>query len=107
MNKTNEATPRATNPLFTLLAGLGVGALIAALLPKSRHEDKHLGALGEKLRTSTKDAATAAKDAGLAHLDTMGINQDAARSQAQWLMDNVAKAAKAAGSAALESAAKK
>jgi len=95
------------NPLVTVLGGIAIGAIGAALLPKTKREDKHLGGIGRNMRGRARDAAAAAKDVGKEHLDNLGLNRDAATSQLRDLAAKLGKAATAAGSAAAEAARKK
>lgn len=101
-NKARESIEK--NPLATVLGGIALGAISAALLPKTRQEDKHLGPLGQKARARAKDAALAAKENGIAHLDSIGINREAAASQFRDLVGKFGEAVSAAGSAAAKAA---
>ena len=95
------------NPIVTVVGGIALGAITAALLPKSKREDKILGPLGKNVRGRARDAATAAKDAGLSHLDNLGLNRDAAAQQLKDVAQKLAQAATAAGTAAADAARKK
>ena len=103
----SSKSPIENNPLMTVLGGVAIGAITAALLPKTRQEDKVLGAVGKNLRGRARDAATAAKDVGKEHLDNIGLNRDGATAQLRDLAAKLAQAASAAGSAAAEAARKK
>lgn len=89
------------NPLPVLVGGLAVGALVAAILPRSQRESDLLGPLGKRLTDTASSAARAAADAGKAELDTLGLNRNAARDQVGKVMDGVMKALSSAGSAAV------
>ncbi len=95
------------NPLATVIGGIVIGAISAALLPKSRHEDKYLGALGRNMRGRARNATAAAKEAGKEHLDSIGLNRDSATTQMRDLATKLGKAASAAGTAAAQAARKK
>lgn len=104
-NKPKKALEK--NPLVTVIGGVTLGAIAAALLPKSKHEDKALGALGKNVRGRARDAALAAKETGLSHLDSLGLNRDAATQQLRDIAQKLTKVATEVGSAAVEAARKK
>lgn len=91
-------------PVAALLGGLALGAVVGALLPRTRQEEQLLGSLGETLNERAKDAAIAARDAGQAKLDELGISSDAAGKQVGKLIESIAQVAESAGSAAVEAA---
>jgi ElaB/YqjD/DUF883 family membrane-anchored ribosome-binding protein len=88
------------NPLTVVAGGIAVGALIGALLPRTAREDQVLGAVGERLRAGAKDAAEAAKVAGIAKLGELGISEDAAKEKLASLLSSAKEAAASAGTAA-------
>ena len=90
-----------TFPVGVLLGGLALGAVVGALLPRTRQEEEILGSLGESINQKARGAATAAVDAGQAKLDELGISSDAAGKQVGKLIDSIAKVAETAGSAAV------
>lgn len=69
------------NPMAALVGGLAVGALVGALLPRSKGEEKILGDLGSRLG-----------DAGRDQLDKLGITADAARDKVSRLIDGAVSA---------------
>ncbi|HEX6218956.1 MAG TPA: hypothetical protein VFZ35_06745 [Sphingomicrobium sp.] len=85
------------SPLIALAGGLAAGALLAALLPKSKAEQKLLGPVGERLTGTAKAAAEAARDAGSARLEELGLTRDAG-------VDTIKSILKGAGDAARTSA---
>ena len=87
----------AEAPLIALAGGLAAGALIAALLPKSRAEQKLLGPVGERLTGSAKAAADAAREAGTPRREELGLTRDAG-------VDTIKSILKGAGDAARTSA---
>jgi ElaB/YqjD/DUF883 family membrane-anchored ribosome-binding protein len=95
------------NPLIALGGGLALGAIVAALLPKSEKEDALLGKAGKTLRDTASNAAEAARSAGKGQLDNLGINADAAKDQVRSLVEKLGEAVKTAGSAAADSVRKK
>nr|WP_053000201.1 hypothetical protein [Sphingomonas sp. Y57] len=89
-------------PVAALLGGLAVGAAIGALLPRTRQEGELLGSIGEAINDRAMDAVNAARDAGQAKLDELGISTDAAGKQVGKLIDSLALVAESAGSAAVD-----
>ena len=90
-------------PVAALLGGLAVGAAVGALLPRTRKEEELLGTIGEVINDRAKDAVLAAREAGQAKLDELGINTDAAGKQVGKLIDSLAQVAETAGEAAVDS----
>ncbi|KQX19997.1 MULTISPECIES: hypothetical protein [unclassified Sphingomonas] len=90
-------------PVAALLGGLAVGVAIGALLPRTRQEEELLGTIGGTINDRAKDAVNAARDAGQAKLDELGISTDAAGKQVGRLIDSLAQVAESAGSAAVDS----
>ena len=88
-------------PLLALGGGLALGALIAALLPKSRIEERLIGPTGERLTDSAKAAASAARDAGREKLTELNITRDAGTNAVQSLLKGLTDAARSSGQAAV------
>lgn len=91
-----------TNPLGVVVGGLVLGLIVAALLPRSERERALLGGVGRKINAAATAALAAAKDAGRAELDELGLTPNAAKGQAKSLFQGVLKAAGTAGSAAAQ-----
>lgn len=91
-----------TNPVSVLVGGLALGAIVAAVVPRSQREKELLAPLGKRVNATAAAALAAAKDAGRAELDNLGLSRDSARTQAKSLLDGVMKAATTAGTAAAE-----
>lgn len=85
------ATSIEDNPLVALMGAAAVGLLAGALLPTTRHEADTLGPLGGKITDNARSALSAARDAGRETLDSLGINEAAARTQVSKLFDAVVK----------------
>lgn len=99
-HKASEALE--TNPLAVLAGGLVLGAIVAAVLPRSQRERDLLASVGRKLNAAAAAALDAAKEAGRSELDQLGLTPNAARDQAKSLFQGVLKAASTAGSAAAQ-----
>ena len=67
------------NPAAALIGGLALGALVAAILPRTRREEEMFGEYGRRLNDRAREAALAARDAGTSKLDEMGFNKDTAK----------------------------
>lgn len=91
-----------TNPLGIVVGGLALGALVAAVIPRSQREKDLLAPVGQRVSAVTVAAIAAAKDAGRAELDNLGLNKGAAKDQARSLFQGVVKAATTAGAAAAQ-----
>jgi hypothetical protein len=89
------------SPLLALGGGLALGALIAALLPKTRTEERLLGDVGGRITGGARDAFDAAKEAGREKLSELNITRDAGANAVQALVDGITEAAKTSGQAAV------
>ncbi len=92
----------AEYPVAALIGGLAIGAVLGALLPRTRQEEDLLGSLGGALNDKAKGAALAARDAGQAKLGELGISSDAAGKQVGKLIESIAQVAETAGNAAVD-----
>jgi len=88
------------NPLAVLVGGVALGVIAGAVVPRTEQEGKLLGPIGKRINDTASGAAQAARDAGKAELDSLGLNREAARDQVGKLLDGVAKAISTAGAAA-------
>lgn len=95
------------NPIVALAGGLAIGAIAAALLPRTAREDRLVGPVGKKVRETAKSAARAAQVSGKEQLNLLGVNSDTARDQVKDLVGKLAKAATSAAAAAGESVKKR
>lgn len=91
------------NPLTALAGGLAIGAIIAALLPRTAREKKIMGPVSRSVKSTAKTAAKVAGSVAKAELVALGVSSDAARRQVRTLADKVGKAATKAGKAATKS----
>ena len=92
------------SPLLALGGGLALGALVAALLPKTRTEDRLLGQVGGRITDTARNAADAAKEAGREKLAELNITREAGKGAMQSLIDGIGEAARTSGKAAVEAA---
>jgi hypothetical protein len=92
------------SPLLALGGGLAIGALIAALLPKTKAEDRLLGQVGGRITDTARTAADAAKEAGRNKLAELNITRDAGKGAMQSLIEGMGEAARTSGKAALDAA---
>ena len=86
------------NPLTAVLAGAALGAIIGALLPRSDRENRAVGPVRDKLATTARGAANAARAAGEAKLAELGI-KEAAKLRLSELKESATEVAKSATSA--------
>jgi hypothetical protein len=88
-------------PLIVLAAGLAAGAAIAALLPRSRTEDRMLRPVTDRARETARNAVQAAKDAGQDRLDELGLTRQKGSDAIRSIIEGASDAAKASAQAAL------
>lgn len=88
-----------SNPVALLAAGIAVGALLGALIPRLAKERELLEPVGRKLAERAAAAAQAAKEAGRQELDALLPDRDATKSRVTSLIGNVVDAAKNAARA--------
>jgi hypothetical protein len=92
------------SPLLALGGGLALGALIAALLPKSKAEDRLLGSVGGRITDTARTAADAAKEAGREKLAELNITREAGKGAMQSLIEGIGEAARASSKAGMDAA---
>jgi hypothetical protein len=88
-------------PLIALAGGLAAGALIAALLPRTRTESALLRPVADKVKDGARAAAQAAKDAGQTRLDELGLTPDKGAETIRSILQGAGEAARASAQAAL------
>jgi hypothetical protein len=79
------------NPVAAVVGGLALGALAAALLPKTRREEELLGSVGRRINDTAKEAARAAREAGREQLDSLNL-RDAVRGKLDTFTDSAVDA---------------
>ncbi|MEO5971916.1 MAG: hypothetical protein ABIP91_00920 [Sphingomicrobium sp.] len=88
-------------PLLALAGGLAAGALIAALLPRSRGETELLRPAGKKLAGTARAAADAARAAGANRLGELGLTRDAGVETLRSVLKGAGDAARTSAEAAM------
>jgi len=88
-------------PLLALTGGLAAGAVLAALIPASRKERELLGPVAGRIKDRAGDAVNAARDAGQARLDELGLTRDKGTETLRTILEGAGDAAKASAEAAV------
>ena len=91
-----------SNPEAAILGGLALGAILAAVLPKSQRETEALGGVGRRIADTARDAARAAREAGLGQLEEAGLTKEGARQKLSDIASRAGEAAKSSASAAAQ-----
>lgn len=104
-----NARDRATDtlgeaPLIALAGGIAAGALIAALLPRTRTEERLVRPTARRVRETAKAAYKAARDTGSDRLDELGLNREKGEDTIRSLFKGITDAARASGQAAYDAA---
>lgn len=95
------------HPLATATGALLIGVALGTMVPRSESERKALRSTGEKLRDRTKEAVSAAQEAGKTGLEDAGISVEEARLQVRDLVRRASEAVHGASDAARETLLKK
>jgi hypothetical protein len=96
--RANDALDEA--PLIALAGGLAAGALIAALLPRTRTEERLVRPVANRAKETAKSAAQAAKEAGRTRLNELGLTPDKGKDAVRSIIDGAREAARASAQAA-------
>lgn len=88
-------------PLVALAGGIAAGALIAALLPRTRTEEQMFRPAGKRLTGTARAAAQAARDAGTARLQELGLTREAGMETIRSVIQGVGDAARTSTQAAV------
>lgn len=91
-------------PLIALAGGLAAGALLAALLPRTRTEAELVRPAADRLTDTAKAAAAAAKEAGQSRLSELGLTPEKGREALRSIFEGASDAAKTSAQAALSAA---
>jgi ElaB/YqjD/DUF883 family membrane-anchored ribosome-binding protein len=92
------------NPMAAIVGGLALGAIAAALLPKTQREQQLLGPAGRKITGTAKEAVRAAKEAGQSQLADLGLTKDGVRQKLDQFTDKAVGAVKNTAGAAASTA---
>ena len=88
-------------PLLALAGGLAAGAILATLIPASRKERELLGPVAGRIKDKANDAVSAARDAGQARLDELGLTRDKGTETLRTILEGAGDAARASAEAAV------
>lgn len=88
-------------PMLALAGGLAAGAVLAALLPASRKERELLGPVADRIKDKASDAVSAAKEAGQARLNELGLTRDKGGEKLRTILEGAGDAAKVSAEAAV------
>jgi glutamate-1-semialdehyde aminotransferase len=91
-------------PLIALAGVAAAGALVAALLPRTKAETEALRPALRRVRKTARAAIDAARETGSGRLNELGITRDKGEETIRSLFEGVTDAAKASGQAALDAA---
>jgi len=91
-------------PLIALAGVAAAGALLAALLPRTKAETEVLRPTVRRVRKTAKAAIDAARETGTGRLNELGVTRDKGEETIRSLFESVTNAAKASGQAALDAA---
>ena len=87
--------------MLALAGGLAAGAALAALIPASRKERELLGPVAGRIKDKAGEAVSAAKEAGQARLDELGLTRDKGTETLRSILEGAGDAAKASAEAAV------
>lgn len=91
-------------PLIALAGGLAAGALLAALLPRTRTEADLVRPAADRLTDTARAAAAAAREAGTSRLEELGLTSEKGRETLRSIFEGAGDAAKISAQAALDAA---
>ena len=91
-------------PLIALAGGLALGAILAAILPRTQAETRALRPVGDKLAGTAKAAAEAAKEAGTSRLAELGLTREKGAETLRSIFEGASDAAKVSAQAAVSAA---
>jgi hypothetical protein len=100
--KANDAIEDA--PLIALAGGLALGAILAAILPRTETETRALRPVGDKLAGTARAAAEAAREAGTSRLAELGLTREKGAETLRSIFEGASDAAKVSAKAAVGAA---
>ena len=100
--RANEGIDEA--PLIAIAAGLAAGALLAAILPRTKSETRLLRPTTDRLTGTARAAAAAAKEAGTSRLAELGLTREKGAETLRSIFDGAGDAARTSANAAINAA---
>ena len=91
-----------SNPEAAVLGGLALGVVLALVLPKTERESQALGQVGKRITDTAREAARAAREAGLGQLQEAGLTKEGAKQKLSDIASQASAAAKTSASAAAQ-----
>lgn len=88
------------NPFAAVIGGLALGALAAAILPRTEQEKRMLGSVGGRINEAAKGAVGAAREAARDRLAETGVSRDKAQDLVRKIIDEASAVAGSAATAA-------
>jgi hypothetical protein len=89
-------------PLIALAGGIAAGALIAALLPRTRAEERAVRPTARRVKDSANAAYKAARDTSKQRFEELGFTREKGEEQLRNLLQGLKDAAKASVDAAAD-----
>ncbi len=93
-------------PLFALAGGIAAGALIAALLPRTRSETRLVRPYARRAKDGASAAVKAARSAGKDKFDELGFSREKGEETLNNFLRGLKDTARASADAALDAARK-
>jgi len=91
-------------PLIALAAGVAAGALLAALLPRTKSETRLFKPATDRITDTARAAAAAAREAGTSRLAELGLTREKGAETLRSIFDGAEDAARKSAQAALSAA---
>ena len=91
-----------SNPEAAILGGLALGAILAAFLPKTERESQALGQVGRRINETAREAARAAREAGMSQLEEAGLTKEGAKQKLTDIASRATEAARTSATAAAQ-----
>lgn len=96
-----------SNPFAAIVGGLAIGAIAAALIPRTQREEQLLGGVGRKVTDTAREAARAARDAGRDQIEELGLSRDGVQRRLNEFTDKAVGAVRSSAGAAKDAVAAK
>ena len=89
-------------PLIALAGGIAAGALIAALLPRTRAEDQLVRPTARRVKDGASAAYKAARDTSKQRFEELGFTKEKGQEQLRSFLEGLKDTAKASADAAVD-----